>query len=535
MRWFKDLNTFIKLMGAFGILGIILGAVGWLAVSQLGTMQANTEAVYKKQLLPLVALSEIQDDVQRIRQDSYKMFAPLEPKEIQEVVEQARVFDRNLVERLDRFTPLISSDEERTRFRKFQEAAAEYRRHREERQYPPVLAGQKELGFQAAKDGAPKYEAVIKEMKETIAAKQDSAHRQFENAEEVFRHNRTILLALVVTGLVLGQGLGLVISRRMGHTITTINNNARMLAASSEELAAVSQQLSANAEETLAQTEVVSSAAQQVSSSAQTVAAGVEEMNSTITEISGNAQEATKVASTAVRMAEATNRTVARLGESSTEIGQVIKVITSITEQTNLLALNATIEAARAGEAGKGFAVVAHEVKELAKETARATEDVGRKIEAIQRDSKAAVEAIAQIGAIINQIHMSQTTIASAVEEQTATTNEITRNVSEAAKGSTEIARNITAVAEAARSTSEGAGQTQQLAVELSHMAAELRQFVNQFNSASFSSQREVGASHSDSFEEPKVVRPAPSPGHGAGRKDERARRNGRGELARQS
>ena len=142
-----------------------------------------------------------------------------------------------------------------------------------------------------------------------------------------------------------------------------------------------------------------------------------------------------------------------------TEIGQVIKVITSIAQQTNLLALNATIEAARAGEAGKGFAVVANEVKELAKETAKATEDISRKIEAIQTDTKAAVDAIGTISGVINQINGISSTIATAVEEQNATTNEMARNVSEAARGSGEITSNIAGVAQAAESTSRGAGR----------------------------------------------------------------------------
>ena len=173
--------------------------------------------------------------------------------------------------------------------------------------------------------------------------------------------------------------------------------------------------------------------------------------------------------------------TVAKLGESSAEIGNVIKVINAIAEQTNLLALNATIEAARAGEAGKGFAVVASEVKELARETSKATDDIGGRIDAIQADTRAAVAAIDQIATIIEQINDTQSTIASAIEEQTATTNEMSRNVSEAATGSTEIASNITRVAQAAADTTAAVGSSSAAAVEVARMATELQRLVGQF------------------------------------------------------
>ncbi len=263
--------------------------------------------------------------------------------------------------------------------------------------------------------------------------------------------------------------------------IKGVMQNANALAASAEELTAISQQLGANAEETAAQANVVSAASEQVSKNVQTVATATEEMSASIKEIAKNANEAAKVATAAVKVADTTNTTVAKLGESSAEIGKVIKVITSIAQQTNLLALNATIEAARAGEAGKGFAVVANEVKELAKETAKATEDISQKIEAIQGDTHGAVQAIAEISEIINRINDISNTIASAVEEQTATTNEIGRNVAEAAKGSTEIAQNITGVATAAQSTSSGAGNSRDAAGQLSGMASELQQLVSGF------------------------------------------------------
>ncbi len=264
-------------------------------------------------------------------------------------------------------------------------------------------------------------------------------------------------------------------------SIASIAENATALAGASEELSSVSSEMSSNAEETSSQANVVSAASEQVSQNVSTVATGVDEMNAAIREIAKNAAEAARVSQQAVAVADSTNNTIAKLGESSLEIGKVVNVITSIAEQTNLLALNATIEAARAGEAGKGFAVVANEVKELAKETAKATEDISMKIEMIQNDTRGAVDAIRQIGEVIDQINDISNTIASAVEEQTATANEMGRNVSEASKGSGEIAQNISAVAMAAQSTNSGANNTQQAAGELSRMAAELQQLVSQF------------------------------------------------------
>ena len=267
----------------------------------------------------------------------------------------------------------------------------------------------------------------------------------------------------------------------MRSAILSIAGEAAQLRRSSDDMAAASQQMSATAEETSNQAGVVSAAAEQVSKSVQTVSIATKEMNASIREVAKQATDAAKVATSGVRVATVTNTTVAKLSESSAEIGKVIKVITSIAEQTNLLALNATIEAARVGEAGKGFAVVANEVKELARETARATEDISRKIEAIQLDSREVVAAINEIGSIINHINDIQGTIASAVEEQTLTTREIGRNVGEAAGGASEIARNIQGVADAARNTSQGSHQTQTSARDLSRMAAALSDLVARF------------------------------------------------------
>ncbi|SDD20192.1 methyl-accepting chemotaxis protein [Nocardioides lianchengensis] len=260
-----------------------------------------------------------------------------------------------------------------------------------------------------------------------------------------------------------------------------VAGSADAVAGASEELSASSHQIAAGAEETSVQAGVVSGAADEVSRNVGTVAAGAEEMGASIREIAHSANEAARVAAEAVTTVEVTNETVAKLGTSSQEIGAVVKTITSIAEQTNLLALNATIEAARAGEAGKGFAVVANEVKELAQETARATEDIAKRVEAIQADTSGAVVAIGEIAEIITSINDYQNTIAAAVEEQTATTNEMSRNVAEASTGSGEIATNISGVATAAEGTTQAVNQTLTAIAELASMAAELRADVASF------------------------------------------------------
>lgn len=373
----------------------------------------------------------------------------------------------------------------------------------------------------------PRGNAASADIAALAAAEGNSAAAAVKTAGTQYQSARALIIGIVVAAIILAMGLALLISSlitrplaktvkvlagladgrldqhvdvtdrsevgAMGQSLNTaidrirdvlvsIREDSQILAAASEELTAISSVVSASSEESSTQAHVVAAAAKQISINITTVAAAGEEMGAAIQEIASSASRAATIANQAAATADAANATIAQLGDSSDEIGVVVRTIASIAQQTNLLALNATIEAARAGEAGNGFAVVAGEVKELAQAAARASDDVAARVAATQSDVEAAVAALTEITGVITQINDIQGVISGAVEEQSATTNEMVRNISEVSDGSEEIASNVTGIASAARETTTGAAQTAQAADELARVAAHLNQSVGTFH-----------------------------------------------------
>jgi methyl-accepting chemotaxis protein len=525
MGWFNNLKIGKKLGLGFGIVEVLMVALGMFSILQLSKVNNSTVDIATNWLPSVRTLGELKFDTAGLRRDTLNYIV---------ATDKRQHYEEKLKDEIDaiaadekKYEPMISSDEERKLYQGFRD---QWDRFFDMNHRIRELAAQNKnaeaLNVQQG-EAAQLFDGAAKFLQDDVELNDKGAADAAKRAATAYSSSRYWVIGILIGAVVLGFGLAVALSRAISSSATTmltmiqhvaannlaiqdmeitsrdeiglagialnqmknnlhrtiesIADTAGHVASASEEFSATSQQISTNSEETSAQAGSVSEATQRVSQNLQSVSTGAEEMTSTIQSIASNAHQAASVASGAVQTAQAANTTIGKLGASSAEIGEVIKVITSIAQQTNLLALNATIEAARAGEAGKGFAVVANEVKELARQTAKATEDISRKINAIQTDTQGAVEAIGTISTVIGQINDISGTIATAVEEQSATTNEMTRNVADAAKGSAEITQNIDGVAEAARGTSSSAQESLKAANQLAEMAVQLNNLVGQF------------------------------------------------------
>ncbi|GAA3197210.1 methyl-accepting chemotaxis protein [Dactylosporangium siamense] len=526
-RWFGDLRIGVKITGALAVGLLAGGVVAWAGLSALSTANANATSIYADNLVSTTMLNATQGALSDEVNGLALMNIASSPAATEEQRKHALDAAQRLQSGIDAYAALGLDATQQSLIAALRQAVANLHKVRDAQLIPAAVNSDNAAFGKAYDAGAAAPIAAADKALDALAG------HESEQAAAAARHNasqysnsRAAIIACLVSGCLVAALLGWVTVRRivgpirlvggvltrmadgdltgrldvdtrdevgtmagalnratrsMRTAVQTLGLTSSSLAAAAEQLSGASTQIAGSAAQTSGQVAVVVTAADEVARNVHTVSAGSQELSLSIREISQNANEAALVVGEAVSAAKATDATVSKLGESSQEIGNVVKTITSIAEQTNLLALNATIEAARAGDAGKGFAVVATEVKDLAQETARATEDISRRVASIQTDTDTAVTAIRNIGEIIAKVNDYQLTIASAVEEQTATTAEMNRGVAEAAGGVSEIAGSIGAVATAAQVTTEGVAESQRTSAELARMSHEVQTLVAGF------------------------------------------------------
>ncbi|GAA4609530.1 methyl-accepting chemotaxis protein [Actinoplanes octamycinicus] len=513
-----------KVLAAIGLLSVVAAVVGALAVLRMGSMNAAAESLYTDGLLPVQRIYMVRVDMESTRKNVLNHALSTSSTKKSEYEKALAADDEAFAADLDAYA---SNSVVPELARQVRQQWSDYQRIRDEQVLPASrrhdAATVEKLRDSLLAPAAKQAEASVAQIVERETA---DARNRLQQATTTYRTSRTTILVMLVAGITVASALGLIVVRaivgnlrRVGAVVATLARRdltgsagvtgsdelavmsrdldtaiaavrdtvgelaetATALSSAAVELSAVSGELNKGAEQASGKAGSAAAASENVSASVQSVMAGAEQMSASISEIASNAGQAAQIAQQSLEAAAATTQQINVLAQASTEIGAVVKLITSIAEQTNLLALNATIEAARAGEAGKGFAVVASEVKDLAQETARATEDISNRVSAIQASTTDAAHAVQQIHQIITQINDYNTTIASAVEQQSATTAEMSRAITQAAQGSTEVSASFGGVAEVTTATADSARASQEASDDLSKLAVKLNSLVQVF------------------------------------------------------
>jgi methyl-accepting chemotaxis protein len=519
-----SLRSNLLLVAAIGlVVAVIVGIVG---IMRMNTIAERADAIYRKSLIPLAQVQDVQQIIWHSRWASLSGTTTTDTAKAKSYNDEATALWAAVDDGMAAYLKLDVSAAERAGMTKVQATWQQYQTYRQ--QATALKAAGKTAEWQAFRTEKlnPTINQAVGYIEDLKKLSQDNAAAASASATSAAHNARTTIILTLAVGILLAGVIAMISARvltrrlsslaemmssmaagdlrsrlpdtggdeigrmsrsaaeavdHMRTAMQTLSDASSGLAQRSEDMQDASRNLAGGVEQTSRRVSSIDQAAEAVTAGVQAVAGGAEQMGAAIREIAISASEAAKVASSAVDTAAEAEKLMTKLDASSAEVDSVVKTITAIAEQTNLLALNATIEAARAGETGKGFAVVAGEVKDLAQETAKATEEISRRIEAIQRDAKEAVDSISGIGQIIGNINDFQNTIASAVEQQSATTKGMTDDLGRAAAGTGDISTQLADVVQVTSTTRAAADATENAATDLARISTQLQDVISTF------------------------------------------------------